>query len=92
MTVGERESALDRKGEIERSKYVSVSIYITPSKTLPIVACSMCSYSSTTQRERERERERERAGESERFGERERYLSERERERERVCYKKVTQG
>ena len=78
MTVGERESALDRKGEIERSKYVSVSIYITPSKTLPIVACSMCSYSSTTQRERERERER--AGESERFGERERYLSERERE------------
>ena len=88
MTVGERESALDRKGEIERSKYLSVSIYITPSKTLPIVACSMCSYSSTTQRERERER----AGESERFGERERYLSERERERERVCYKKVTQG
>ena len=81
MTVGERESALDRKGEIERSKYLSVSIYITPSKTLPIVACSMCSYSSTTQRERERERER--AGESERFGERERYLSERERERER---------
>ena len=67
MTVGERESALDRKGEIERSKYLSVSIYITPSKTLPIVACSMCSYSSTTQRERERER----AGESERFGERE---------------------
>ena len=58
VTVGERESALDRKGEIERSKYLSVSIYITPSKTLPIVACSMCSYSSTTQRERERERER----------------------------------
>ena len=92
MTVGERESALDRKGEIERSKYVSVSIYITPSKTLPIVACSMCSYSSTTQREREREREREKELERVRDLERERDICLKERERERVCYKKVTQG
>ena len=90
MTVGERESALDRKGEIERSKYLSVSIYITPSKTLPIVACSMCSYSSTTQREREREREKEL--ERVRDLERERDICLKERERERVCYKKVTQG
>ena len=83
MTVGERESALDRKGEIERSKYVSVSIYITPSKTLPIVACSMCSYSSTTQREREREREREKELERVRDLERERDICLKERERER---------
>ena len=89
MTVGERESALDRKGEIERSKYLSVSIYITPSKTLPIVACSMCSYSSTTQREREREREREKELERVRDLERERDICL--KERERVCYKKVTQ-
>ena len=83
MTVGERESALDRKGEIERSKYLSVSIYITPSKTLPIVACSMCSYSSTTQREREREREREKELERVRDLERERDICLKERERER---------